>query len=109
MRTGLAAVFVALLLATIAGQNSLLQSTGTEAESNSAITACAVQGADCDQRSLDSFPGSDVKDASNWVQDDLVLEHVVFSGGCASADLHVVRYVPDEGTSGEAVVARWCA
>ena len=105
MKTGLIAVFVALVLATIAGQNSLLQSTGTEAESNSAITACAVQGADCDQRSLDSSPGFEDND---WVQDE-VLEHVVFSGGCASADLHVVRYVPAESTSGEAVVARWCA
>ena len=96
MRLGLIVLFVALLLAVIAGQNSLLQST--EAEDNTlAITACAVQGGSCPQPPLDSSPGS------------LVLEHLVFTQGCHSADLHVVRYVPADSSSGEPVVAQWCS
>lgn len=96
MKLGLIVLFVALLLAVVAGQNSLLQST--EAEDNpSAIIACAVQGGSCAQPPLDSSPGS------------IVLEHVVFSEGCYSSDLHVVRYIPADSESGEPVVARWCA
>ncbi len=96
MRLGLIALFVALLLAVVAGQNSLLRST--EAEDNtSAITACAVQGESCAQPPLDSSPGS------------LVLEHVVFSGGCYSSDLHVVRYVPADSADGQPTVAQWCS
>lgn len=96
MRLGLIVLFVALLLAAIAGQNSLF--TSTEAQDNtSAITACAVQGESCGQPPLDSSPGS------------LVLEHVVFSGGCFSSDLHVVRFVPADSASGEPVVAQWCS
>ena len=94
MRLGLIVLFVALLLAAIAGQNSLLQPT--EAQNNSAITACAVQG-ECAQPPLDSSPGS------------IVLDHLVFSGGCDSADLHLVRYVPADSASGETAIVQWCA
>lgn len=103
MRLGLIVLFVALLLAIIAGQNSLLQSTeaGDAADAapesaTLAITACAVQGRSCSQPPLDSSPGS------------LVLEHVVFSGGCHSSDLHVVRFIPADSDAGEAVAALWC-
>ncbi len=96
MRLGLIVLFVAFLLAVVAGQNSLLQST--EAESDpSAITACAVQEGSCAQPPLDSSPGS------------IVLEHLVFSEGCYSSDLHVVRYVPGDSADGEPVVAQWCS
>jgi hypothetical protein len=104
MRTGLIAVFVALLLAGIAGQNFLLQST--EAESQSAITACAVQGVDCSQHPLDSSPGTSVLEGAQGAQ---VLEHVVFNGGCHDTDLHVVRYVPSDSEAGETSVAKWCS
>ena len=104
MRTGLVAVFVALLLAGIAGQNFLLQST--EAESEPAITACAVQGVDCSQHPLDSSPGASVLDDAQGAQ---VLEHVVFNGGCHDTDLHVVRYVPSDSADGEPTVAKWCS
>src|SRR3990172_4424626 len=71
MRLGLIVLFVALLLAAVAGQNSLLQPT--EAEDNTtAITACAVQGESCPQPPLDSSPGS------------VVLEYQVFVGACGS-------------------------
>lgn len=96
MRLGLFVVFVALLLAVVAGQNFLLQSTEAE-DNSSAITACAVQGGSCAQPSLDSTPGS------------IVLEHLLFSGGCYSSDLHVVRYVPMDSADGEPVVAQWCS
>jgi len=96
MRLGLIVLFAALLLAAIAGQNSLLQSTDAQ-DNTFAITACAVQGNGCGQPPLDSSPGS------------IVLEHVVFSEGCYSSDLHVVRYIPADSESGEPVVARWCA
>jgi len=96
MRLGLIVLFVAFLLAVVAGQNSLLQST--EAENNSsAITACAVQGGSCAQPPLDSSPGP------------IVLDHLVFSEGCHSSDLHVVRYVPADSVDGEPVVAQWCS
>ncbi len=95
MRPGLA-VFVAVLLAVVAGQNSLLQATDAQTtNSTSAITACAVQGGSCSQTSLDSTPGT-------------VLEHSVYAGGCWQADLHVVRYVPAESGDGTPVVATWC-
>ena len=96
MRFGLIVLFVAFLLAAIAGQNSLLQSTEAQ-DDTFAITACAVQGDGCSQSPLDSSPGT------------LVLDHRVFSGGCGSADLHVVRYVPADSASGESEVAQWCS
>ena len=96
MRLGLIVLFVAFLLATIAGQNALLQSTEAQ-DDTFAITACAVQGNGCGQPPLDSSPGA------------LVLDHRVLSGGCGSVDLHVVRYVPADSESGESVVAQWCS
>ena len=94
MKLGSIALLVALLLAAVAGQNSLLQST--EAEDDTAITACAVQGGHCDSP-LDSSPGS------------TVLDHVVFTGGCHTSDLHVVRYVPEQGDATQPLVAQWCS
>ncbi len=96
MRLGLIVLFVALLLAVVAGQNSLLQSTDAKGQS-SAITACAVQGDSCQAFSLDSTPGADV------------LEHTVLSGACFRADLHVVRYIPADSPDGQPVVASWCS
>jgi len=99
MRLGLIVLFVALLLAAIAGQNSLLQPTEAE-DTTSAITACAVQGESCPQPPLDSSPGS------------VVLEHQVFVGACgasATPDLHVVRYVAADSESGQPAVAQWCS
>ena len=96
MRLGLIVLFVALLLAAIAGQNSLLQPTEAE-DTTSAITACAVQGESCPQPPLDSSPGS------------VVLEHQVFVGACAASDLHVVRYIPADSENGQPAVAQWCS
>ena len=99
MRLGLIVLFVALLLAAVAGQNSLLQPTEAE-DTTSAITACAVQGESCPQPPLDSSPGS------------VVLEHQVFVGACGASvasDLHVVRYVPADSESGRPAVAQWCS
>ena len=99
MRLGLIVLFVALLLAAVAGQNSLLQPTEAE-DTTSAITACAVQGESCPQPPLDSSPGS------------VVLEHQVFVGACGASvpsDLHVVRYIPADSESGQPAVAQWCS
>ncbi len=98
MRLGLIVLFVALLLAAVAGQNSLLRPT--EAETTSAITACAVQGESCPQPPLDSSPGS------------IALEHQVFVGACGASvasDLHVLRYIPADSESGQPAVAQWCS
>ncbi len=95
MRLGLIVLFVALLLAVVAGQNSLLRSTEAD-NSDLAITACAVQGSSCDQTPPDSSPGS------------TVLEHVLFSEGCYNSDLHVVRYIPGDSEGSEPMVAKWC-
>ena len=99
MRLGLIVLFVALLLAAVAGQNSLLQPTEAE-DDTTAITACAVQGESCPQPPLDSSPGS------------VVLEHQVFVGACGASvtsDLHVVRYIPADSQSGRSAVAQWCS
>ena len=94
MRLGLFVLFAALLLATVAGQNTLLRSTDAET-STSAITACAVQGGSCLQPSLDSTPG-------------ITATHVPYAGGCSQGDLHVVRYVPVDSPDGSPVLATWC-
>ena len=94
MRLGVFALSAALLLAAVAGQNSLLRSTEAETSTDSAITACAVQG-DCSQNSLDSTPGT-------------VLSHTVFTSACGAADLHVMRYVPAGGGPSAPLVATWC-
>ena len=99
MRLGLIVLFVALLLAAVAGQNSLLQPTEAE-DTTSAITACAVQEESCPQPPLDSSPGS------------VVLEYQVFVGACGASvtsDLHVVRYIPADSESGLPAVAQWCS
>ena len=99
MRLGLIVLFVALLLAAVAGQNSLLQPTEAE-DTTSAITACAVQGESCPQPPLDSSPGS------------VVLEHQVFVGACGASvpsALHVARYTPADSESGLPAVAQWCS
>lgn len=69
--------------------------------SSTAITDCAregaaVQGA-CSPVSLDSTPAQ-------------ILSYQVYAGGCAGADLHVVRYMSQgrEETSAP-LSARWCA
>ena len=94
MRLGLVVLFVALLLAIVAGQNSLLQSTDAQTE-DSAITTCAVQGGSCETPSLNTSFAT-------------VLAHTVLSGGCSEADLHVVRYVPADA-DGPPLVATWCS
>ena len=94
MRPGLFVLFAALLLAVVAGQNTLLQSTDAKT-ATSAITACAVQGGSCSLASLDSAPG-------------VILDYVVYAGACSRADLHVVRYVPADSPNGSPVVATWC-
>ncbi len=96
MRLGVFALSAALLLAAIAGQNSLLRNTEAETSIDSAITACAVQGEGCPPASLDSSPGS-------------VLSHEVLKGACAGSngDLHVMRFAP-AGAGNRPVVATWC-
>lgn len=94
MRAASLALFLALLLATVAGQNTLLQSTGAEG-SAAAVTACPVQGGECEAPSLDGVPGT-------------VLEHTVLAGGCLRSDLHLIRYVPVDSADGAPVVASWC-
>ena len=94
MRPGLFVLFAALLLAVVAGQNTSLQSTDAKT-ATSAITACAVQGDGCSQPSLDSSPG-------------VVLNHLVYTGGCWQGDLHVVRYVSADSPDGSSALATWC-
>ena len=97
MRPAALAITAALLLATIAGQHTLLRST--EATDSSPDITCAAQGAAvqgaCSPVSLDSSPGS-------------ILSYRVFGGACPDADLHVVSYIPVDSTTGEPLVAKWC-
>lgn len=97
MKASFFLLFVALLLATVAGQNVLLQSTGAEGAA-AAVTACPVQGGGCHAPSLDGAPALPGR----------VLEHTVLAGGCAQMDLHVVRYIPSDSTDGAPAVASWC-
>lgn len=97
MRPGVFVVVAALLLAIVAGQNTLLQPTKAQTTTaSSAITACAVQGESCSQPSLDSTPGT-------------VVSYVVFKRGCAGADLHVMRYVSADQGGQDPIVATWCS
>lgn len=83
-------------MAAVAGQNTLLQPTKAQTSSaNSAISACAVQGDSCSQRSLDSPPGT-------------IVSYTVFKQGCGEADLHVMRYVATDAGAPAPVVAEWC-
>lgn len=100
MRVGLLVLSAALLLAAVAGQNSLLKSTRAES-STPAITACAregaaVQGTGCTQPPLDSIPGT-------------VISYEVFTGACAgpARDLHVLRYTQGDGAAAP-LAATWC-
>ena len=94
MRPGIFVLSAALVLAAVAGQNTLLQPT--RAETTTPVTgACAVQGEGCEQPSLGSTPGA-------------VISHTVFAGACSGADLHVMRYAPADGGGGAPVVANWC-
>ena len=77
----------ALVMATVAGQNTLLNSEAHIA----AIPTCA-QGA--------CTPVSQVAESGT------VLGHEVLAGGCQDGDLHVMRYVPD--TASAPLVATWC-
>jgi hypothetical protein len=77
----------ALVMATVAGQNTLLNSEAHIA----AIPPCA-QGA-CTPASQDTAFAT-------------VLGHEVLPGGCHNGDLHVMRYVPD--TASNPLVAAWC-
>lgn len=94
MRIGVFALAAAFVLAVVAAQAYLLRTTNAEI-TDPAITACAVQGGSCPRPSLDGIPGS-------------VLSHTVFEGGCASSDLHVMRYVPDDSSSTAPLVVSWC-
>jgi len=99
VRPAALAITAVLLLAGIAAPNVVLRST--EATSSSPDITCsdavgaAVQGA-CSPVSLDSPPGS-------------ILSYRVFAGACPHADLHVVNYVPADSTTGQPLVAKWCA
>jgi len=92
----------AVLLAAIAAQNSLLDTTEAQSSpqlmqstSNSAITACAAQGDRCSRTSLGSTPGT-------------VMSHAVLQDACPQSDLHVLKYVPEDSTDGRPLVATWC-
>jgi hypothetical protein len=92
MRLG-ALAFAALLVLTITSQTALMRTTEAET-TDLAITACAVQGGNCLDASLDGTPVS------------TILSHAVFEGGCSSSDLHVMRYLSDENLT--PIVATWC-
>lgn len=93
MRAGAIALVAVIVLAIGATQVSLSQQTKAET-THAAITACAVQGGSCPSVPLDSTPGT-------------VLSHSVLQGGCATGDLHVMRYLPEDSPS-VPLVATWC-
>lgn len=103
MRPGVFVLSAALLLAAVAGQNTLLAPTrAAETNTRAAISTCAhlgaaVQGAGCTQPSLDSTPGS-------------IISYYVFAGACAgpAPDLYVLRYVPADSGLPAPAVATWC-
>ena len=92
MRLRALAIAVIVVLTLALSQVSLSQTTDAET-SDLAITACVVQGGDCPEASLDSTTAT-------------VLSYTVLVEGCASSDLHVMRYTPDESKA--PVVATWC-
>jgi len=90
-------VSAALVLAAMAGQNSLLQPAAHGSES--ALTSCSTLNTtgpqeSCTPSPLGAAPGS-------------VLGHEVLAGGCAGGDLHVMRFPPQTAESGP-LVAAWC-
>ena len=58
------------------------------------VAACSVQGEDCNEPSLDGSR-------------QFFVSHRVYSGGCATADLHVIQYPGEEG--GRPIIATWCS
>lgn len=82
---------MALLLATLAGQNWVFSSAAGEGE-DIALAACGVE----------------VEGCQDTLADAVVLEHRVLKGGCFQGDLHVVRYIPSGSPQGAPVVANWC-
>ena len=74
MRPRILVLSAALLLAIVAGQGFLLQSTDSGA----------------------AGAGS-------------VISHTTFSGGCAGANLHVMRYIPADSIDFTPLIATWCA
>ena len=99
MRPTAFVAIAALVLAVVAGQNTLLRSTEAN-NSSPAITECAPEGAAvqgvCSPASLDSNPGS-------------ISSYNIFVGGCAGGDLHVVRYLAEDNGSSSPAVAKWCS
>jgi len=64
-------------------------------ESNTpVVAACSVQGTGCPQPSLDGGG-------------QFVISHQVLGAGCATADLHVMRYV-SPAISPSPLIAIWC-
>lgn len=101
MRPGLFLAAAALLLAGALAQGLFLRPTEAETAATPAITGCAqamgaaVQGEHCSQTSLDSNPG-------------FIVSHLVLAGACDTADLHVIRYVPDRRNPAKPLVATYC-
>jgi len=58
------------------------------------VAACSVQGTGCEQPSLDGGG-------------QFVISHDVLLGGCASADLHLMRYISQE-PGATSLIATWC-
>lgn len=85
-----------MVLAIMAGHNTLLRS---EANDSPAISACSqgTTGAQegCTPSLLDTAPR-------------IVLSHQILAGGCARGDLHVMRYTP-VSSSAAPLTAAWCA
>jgi hypothetical protein len=102
MRPGTFLAAAVLLLAGALAQGAFLRPTEAETAAPPAITDCAqaigaaVQGEHCSQTSLDSTPG-------------FIVSHLVLAGACDTADLHVIRYLPEGGNPTSPLVAAYCA
>ena len=88
----------ALLLATVAMQDGLLQQSEAQSSSDPSISSCLSQSTNgvqegCTPSFLDTAPGT-------------VPDHEILTGGCAGGDLHVMRYTPH--ASQTPLVATWC-
>lgn len=70
---------IALLLAAVAGQNSLLSRTRAESASPAAAPAATV------------------------------LSYTVLPAACGASDLYVMKYVPADDPNDPPLVASWCA
>jgi len=93
-RPGLFLLF-ALLLAVAVGLSTVLRSADADTTTSTTGT-CAALGEACPQPSPHSASA-------------VVLEHIVYAGGCWQTDLHMLRYVPANSPDGKAVVATWCS